>query len=622
MKKGKFLTVLVTSALLAGGISFLSACGGGEGGGTPAVVTEFKVTYNTSDDFEVTGLKESYKEGETVTFKINLKSNLKRISSVKVGKTNLKANDDGEYSFTMGAEDAAIKITVVDKEAPTFVLKFEGKLEAGQTITASTTVDGKAFSDFTLSATSGANLVEINGKSIKLLAAGKAKIKATATYDVFNLEKEEEITIAASEQTLGSNLAYDDHDPKMGVESDANSHRGKWIYNACEGGEISSVTFSSGEYTMNYTPGGLFQSIQLFYSLPYSLAGETYDVRWQLIADMEGDITVNGQVVSLVVGENDLSFTATASDNSANSLVSLQLGVYDLSVFPGSVLKWKEIRIYDLDDTHVYHQVKFTAGNSILKDIMVRDGQKVSAPKAPAQSGKYVEGFFDGELKHRNSSTITAPHNFDAKYNDATPENMRTVTINYGGHVLDTKSVGLNANVELDEIDLGFGTKNGGVFTDEALTQPFDVETDITADTTLYVKGIISFESVWTQTGITLGKDAIYNNADGSVSCHFNGPGATNWHIQLNFTDSLIIGESGKTYVVTFVYSIDQNGGTYQIYDNTSITSGSLDVGEKIQKEMEYAGGTLKNNKKLTFELGAISGDCTFTIHSIFLSVK
>ena len=625
MKKSKFFTVLVTSALMVGGISFLSACNsGGEGGQT--VVTDFKVTYTESADYEVTGLKESYKQGETVSFKINLKNNLKTISSVRVGSSRVNADDSGTYSFEMPGEDAVIKITLIDKAQPAFAITVEGTKEVGSKLTVSATLDGSAFSDFTIAASKGADLVTINGKEISLVAVGEVTIKASATYDVFSLSAETSFSIAPNEETLGLEIGFDDGKPIAGGEASSRGHGGTWIYWGGDGGSIQSITYnaSNNEYTLRYQTGWAWYGVQLFYSLPYAENGDTYALRWDVNSDVAGRITVSGEVVDLSAGDNTIAINV---EQKAGATLSVQLGVNndDAETLSGGTFKFKPARLYDADPTHTYHTVKFTAGNEILRTIKVRDGKTVAAPTAPEVSGKVFNGFYDGETKLTSTLQITKDMNFDATYIDKSSVTIRNVTIKDGDKTLTTVEVADGGSVVVPSLDLGFAMHAVGFYTDKDLTQAYDIDSAVNADLTLYVKKAIKFDATHAQDvglGYKFPDDWFSYSDDGSVTVSFTGWANTGWWLQCNFTTSLPKGNMGETYQVNFVYSISHDGATYQIYDNATVenTNGSLEAGNSQSISFQYAGG-LSAEAKLTFELGALPAEeVSFTLHSISIT--
>ena len=113
------------------------------------------------------------------------------------------------------------------------------------------------------------------------------------------------------------------------------------------------------------------------------------------------------------------------------------------------------------------------------------------------------------------------------------------------------------------------------------------------------------------------------HDASGAVTITFNGWGATGWYVQANFDKSVPVGEAGKQYTITFTYSINVEGGTYQIYDGNSIGAGSLEVGTNKVGSITYEGGSIGTGRKLTFELGGTPLDqqCVFTLSDIVLTI-
>ena len=74
------------------------------------------LTANTDSAYQLTGLKDTYKERETVSFTILMTDNTKELSQVKLNGKVLEATSGTSYQFSMPSEDAAIVITVKDKD--------------------------------------------------------------------------------------------------------------------------------------------------------------------------------------------------------------------------------------------------------------------------------------------------------------------------------------------------------------------------------------------------------------------------------------------------------------------------------------------------------------------------
>lgn len=169
-------------------------------------VAKYTVTVNSSEDFEVTGLEQGgYAEGATVTFKITVKNALKEIDCVTVDKHALTPAEDGTYSFTMGAANVAINVILKDKEGvKTVTLELSNSNPStGDEVTVTMKLDGVAVTEgVTLEATKGADLVQINGVTVKCLAVGEVTLKVSATVAGIAYEKTIDFTIAEGVKTV------------------------------------------------------------------------------------------------------------------------------------------------------------------------------------------------------------------------------------------------------------------------------------------------------------------------------------------------------------------------------------------------------------------------------------
>ena len=136
-----------------------------------------------------------------------------------------------------------------------------------------------------------------------------------------------------------SNLKYEEQaeepvtgDFVEGEEKDALANAGKWIYWAAktEWNLGGAVTVSKAEtiekgITLEYTStGNCWFGMQLFYKDTTLVAGKTYKLTMKINASAAGDITVNGQKVTLVVGENNVEVIYTEAADKAS--VSIQFG--------------------------------------------------------------------------------------------------------------------------------------------------------------------------------------------------------------------------------------------------------------------------------------------------------
>ena len=632
MKK-KLISIVTISALLMGGLTALVACGSkpsNQSGNQSSQASSEKhtVSYTASADFTITGLKESYDAGEKVTFTVTVNDSSKELTNVRANGEAVEKNANGEYEFTMPNEDVRLRITVSEIAVPVLAVSFSGRAMVGETLTLNATIDEVATTAFAVTAKVGADLVTINGNSVTCNAAGSVVLEVTATKDTYNLKKEVSFSIYPSEASLGTNICYDDHNPMPGIEGSTKSNRGTLITCGVDGGSIESISYNKAndEYTMNYVNGWEFWSVQLFFDLPYSQVGDVYHFAWDITSDVAGKMTVSGHVLDLQKGSNYFTFDLTQGNG---ALLSIQLGVNPNgdNNLTGSQLKFSPFRLYDADPTHHYHHVQFLNGTEVLKDIYVRDGQTVVAPNFNPGGNYFYGGFYDGTTPYVSTSPITKDCTFVANLVEKTAENTAHVTIKTATKTLTTIDVLKNSPMILPtDLDVGFGRRIIGYYKDAAFTQTVSLDDPVTGDFDLYLKTRIEYDATYADSqdlGYSFPNDWFTYGNDGSVTVSFNGWGRTSWHLQANFDKSVPIGETGKTYTITFTYSINVEGAGYQIYDGSGIGAGSFEIGERKVASIEYQGGTLTKNRKLTFELGATAVDVpvVFTLHDIQLTV-
>lgn len=111
--KARHLLFVPLLALLLGGCN-INIPSSSSSGTSSQVAATYKVSYETSSDYTVTGLKESYAAGEKVSFSITVNNATKQIKEVKVGVAELSPVD-GVYSFTMPKSNIDLTITLKDK---------------------------------------------------------------------------------------------------------------------------------------------------------------------------------------------------------------------------------------------------------------------------------------------------------------------------------------------------------------------------------------------------------------------------------------------------------------------------------------------------------------------------
>ncbi|MBP5092091.1 MAG: InlB B-repeat-containing protein [Bacilli bacterium] len=421
---------------------------------------------------------------------------------------------------------------------------------------------------------------------------------------------------------------------KAGGETDSAAAKDGMIqYWSGDGGTIYSVTKKNEkscavEYTNvepDATPGWGWYGCQIFYTLPYAEAGDTYTFRANIKTDAAGDITINGEVVSLIRGENVVTKTWTrgAEGGAGVATLAIQLGKSQngYSTLAGELITFSDIEIHH--EAGTYFETKFLNGETLLKDIQVRSGYKVTAPDVTIPQGKLLDGWYDGTAKFDSNVAVTAAHNYSVKFVDASAVTTHTVTFKKGNEVLGRETVIAGEPADTTKIAAPWGNSIVGWYTDETLATSYEGGA-INGDVTLYAKTQVN-PVTWinsAEANFTF-HDEVSHDESGAFVLQFNGWGSSDaWHVQINFAP-VPAGEANKNYVINFSYMINVAGGHYQIYDGGSIGAGDLEVAsEYANKSISFAGATLQDGAKLTFELGTIERDAevVFKIGSISLA--
>ena len=79
-------------------------------------IKSYKVSYNNSEDFTITNLKDEYKVDSEVSFNVKVNNNLKVIDKVTYNDELITPNNGSNYKFTMPEKDVVINVTLKDKE--------------------------------------------------------------------------------------------------------------------------------------------------------------------------------------------------------------------------------------------------------------------------------------------------------------------------------------------------------------------------------------------------------------------------------------------------------------------------------------------------------------------------
>lgn len=186
--------------------TLLAACG--EKPNTPSTstgtdsvqteVTKYTITVSKSSDYTVEGLAaEGYEEGATVTFTVNVKNTAKEVDKVIVDGTQLVASN-GTYTFKMPSKNVAIVVQLKDKagvKVATVTVDNESP-KVGDVVNVTLKLDGTAVTEgVTVTATTGADLVTIEGSKVTCNKEGAVALEVAATVDGIAYKKDVSFTI-------------------------------------------------------------------------------------------------------------------------------------------------------------------------------------------------------------------------------------------------------------------------------------------------------------------------------------------------------------------------------------------------------------------------------------------
>ncbi len=421
----------------------------------------------------------------------------------------------------------------------------------------------------------------------------------------------------------GKNIAYIEG-VKSGGEAAAYVNPGFLYEWHGDGGNVTSWAYKNGAYELEYAAGWAWYGVQVFLQLPYAETGDALQIYLELNTDIAGDITINGNVVSLKKGDNKVLINSTQTAGKAS--LSMQLGVYDGEALAGMTFKLKTIGIYDAAAT--YHNVKFQDGDKLLKEIEVRDGKTVAAPIVVAPTGKYFAGWYDASSERLTGKTeIKADKVYTVKYVTKEEANIIKVEFYLGDKLTNIQDVVEFGTPDFAALSTPFGYEVIGWYTDPALTTPYDDE-PIEEETKLYAKANVKM--------VTYRHDSVFNEgqeithgANGEFILTYPDHGyEQGWHIQANF-EGLPHADS-DTYQFSVEYKLDAAGaGSYQIYSDGTVpdSNGELTVTSEWKKiTVTYLGSEVEEGNKFTMELGMVhpvdpTGNVVLQVRNPFLDI-
>lgn len=141
-----------------------------------------------------------------------------------------------------------------------------------------------------------------------------------------------------SESTAEIEIVSDKTNISYGGETALTSGWCYWNDGSVTVNEGDCYMDSEGNIHLTYSGSGPWYGMQLFYK--DGLSGQPHKLTLKLNSTAEGKITVNGKVIELVAGDNDITV-----DNYGGSSISIQFGVVDATMIAGGTFVLSDISV-------------------------------------------------------------------------------------------------------------------------------------------------------------------------------------------------------------------------------------------------------------------------------------
>ena len=477
-------------------------------------------------------------------------------------------NDPGVWHFWNDQNWCGSNVTVsnakYDGEADkaTFTYTLEGSCSYGMQVfyESATNVTDKTYKITCTITSEAAGEITINAQAVTLVA-GENKIELTVvegannnstdapdasfslqcgniTANTFSISDLTFTLVEENEGEEGGNESTDTSNPVFGEQPKAVANPGAWYYWNDQNWCGSNVTVSnanydaeSGKVTLTYSgaTSACWFGMQLFYEHPSNVTGTTYNLTCTINSKVAGDITINGQVVTLVAGENKIKLTVIES---ADASFRLQCG----NEAAGTVISENTLTISDLKFTQDYYLVGWiNSADYSGEDYKFVDGKLVVTFTAaenwvaikPATGGWYMFSAAcytsSGDLAQGNAEKMKVPGNVEITF--TLVENADgTLTLSY---TKPASAVDPNANYTVAGV-----TSLTGVYWD---ANSADNKMTFDAANNVFVK---------VYTGIAAGKHQIKVVKDNNWNTCYGGAGAGG-----NFDVDVTLGNSTVTVI-------------------------------------------------------------------------
>lgn len=380
MKK-KWLGLLACIVALFALFSF-AACGS-----TKTVTVEISQTTATVDVGSTLKLTASASDGSEIVWE----TSDDKIASVSNG--TVRGVGEGRATVTAKCEGGSATCEVEVVNVIIQLSQTQATVEKGQTLQLSATAsDGSEIqwdsSDGSVATVSAEGLVTAVNEGT---ASVRAKKKGGAA------------SASCSLTVVWSDKPADYYEIVFGEENVAAADPGTFYYwndrNWCGSNVIvESAEHANGTATFTYSgaTSACWFGMQIFYKAPANEAGKTYKLECVIASQAAGDITVNGNVYTLVAGENRIEayYTETAVNNQQSAAASLSIQAGNSAA--GTVIEANTISISALTFTEVTPE-KLAAPTALAiaadKTVTVTDsnGEKAEAFKISFLQGGQVK---------------------------------------------------------------------------------------------------------------------------------------------------------------------------------------------------------------------------------------
>ena len=318
------------------------------------------------------GYQVFYKHAENVAgqaYKLSAKINSLEAGDITVNGTvvTLKKGDNNiEVYYVEDGGKASISIQMGNSAAGTVIaantisisdIKFEEFTPEKLAVPTAVSISSDKVVSITDSNGEKANAIKLNfykdgtmlysftlkdGEKLddSIMEDGTYEIKAVAVGSGA-YESSDESDVLATHTVSNGGVSYDME--SLG-EAGAAANPGKWTY-WTEFSGITVAKYDNGIINFNVeVEGGNWYSNQLFYKNSALQAGKVYTLTMKMFSTVAGQITINGHVVTLVEGENQIEISA----NEGNVSISIQMGTMDSTGATASTIAVGEFQIQDI----------------------------------------------------------------------------------------------------------------------------------------------------------------------------------------------------------------------------------------------------------------------------------